>query len=778
MKRVLLSFVLLLLWAGMLPAAAAEQVRLLLKWHHQFQFAGYYAAIERGYFAAEGLEVRLIERDPQVNNVQQVLKGEVDYSIADSVLLLYQQQGAGLRIVAPIFQHSPNVIITLASSGIVAPQDLIGRRVRLYSNETDGFPIMALLAEQGVFEQGFIRQPFGEDYGVLARGETDAMHGYSSNEPFLLREQGLDVHLIHPAHYGIDLYGDMLFTSERETREHPERVKAMRRAVLRGWEYALDHKEEIARLIRAKYSQRKSLAALLYEAHALEQAVDRFTVPLGTLDTGRLQHIVGIYARHGLLDRQFSPEQSVFFDRPPGEGQLLSDEEQAFLQQHRVLRVGVDRDWYPLDFVTAEGRHGGIAADYLALLSQRLGVTFEVETRQPWSRVLDMMYKRELDILAMAASTPERTAYASFTKPYIRSPMVIVTNTDADYIADAAVLRGKPVAVVRSYASHEWLERNHPELDLRVVDTTIDGLERVAAGEMFAFVDNLASVSFLIKQHGLSNLKVSGQFPVAFDLAMGVRSDWPMLRNILQKGLDSITPEERAAIYNKWVRLDYETRLDFTRVAPYFIGLLLVLTLVALDGWRTRRLHRRLHVANQQLQRAEEQLRATNRELERLAITDKLTGVYNRLKLDAVLAQQAAHAQRYNRPLSVVIFDLDNFKQVNDTYGHQVGDVVLQAFAQLVQNTIRKSDVFGRWGGEEFLLVCPETDVLGAAELADKIRLQMRGASFIEGFTQTVSGGVAQLREGQSLAEWIVLCDKLLYLAKQGGRDRIVTDRA
>lgn len=767
MKRTLFLILSFLLLVG--NAAAVEKVSLQLKWHHQFQFAGYYAALEQGYFAAEGLQVELRERDLNANNILQVLNGEADYGIADSVLLLYQEQGAGLRIVAPIFQHSPNVIITLASSGIASPQDLVGRRVRLYNNETEGFPIMAMLAEQGVFERGFIRQPFSSDYGVLARGETDAIYGYSSNEPFMLQQQGLEVHLIHPAHYGIDMYGDMLFTSEREALAHPERVRAMRRAVIRGWEYALNNKEEIARLILEKYSRRKPLEALLYEAHAIEQAVARFTVPLGTLDVGRLRHIAAIYARHGLLDAQFSPERSMFFDRRPDDGVNLSAEEAAFLQQHNVLRVGVDRDWYPLDFVDADGRHSGIAADYLSLLSQRLGVTFEVETRQPWSRVLEMVRDRELDMLAMAAHTPERAAYANFTRPYIRSPMVIVTNTSADYIADAAELGGRRVAVVKGYASHDWLVANHPELDLHTVASTVEGLELVATGDMYALVDTLVSVSFLIKQQGLSNLKVSGQFPMAFDLAVGARNDWPLLRGILQKGLDSISQQERDEIYNRWVRLSYETQLDFSKVLPYFAALAIVLALVMLDAWRVRRLHRRL-------QQAKDQLRETNRELEHLAITDKLTGVHNRLKLDAVLAQQVAQAQRYDRALSVVIFDLDNFKQVNDTYGHRVGDVVLQAFAQLVLNSIRKSDVFGRWGGEEFLLICPETDVAGAAELAEKIRAQLAALPFAEGFTQTVSSGVAQLLQGQSLEDLLSLADRLLYLAKTKGRDRVIAD--
>ena len=752
-----------------------ETIRIQLKWFHQFQFAGYYAAIEQGYFAEEGLKVELLERDPAVNNILQVLQGEVEYGIADAALLLYQDKGAGVHIVAPILQHSPNVIMTLASSNIVSPQDLIGRQVRLYDNETEGFPIMAMLAEQGVLQRGIIRQPYSRDLDVLVRGESDAIYGYSSNEPYLFRERGIDVHLIHPAHYGIDMYGDMLFTSMAEAKENPERVKAVRRAVLRGWEYALDHKEEVARLILDKYSQRKSLDALMYEAHALDHATNRFTVPLGTLDRGRLQHIANIFSRHGLLDEHFSINEQVFFDRGhAGQSLRLNDEEIAFLNRHKRIRVAVDRDWYPMDFVDEHGKHSGIAADYLALLSKRLGITFEVDTEHSWSEVMEMVRARELDMFAMAANTPERSQYTHFTRPYIRSPMVIVTNQDVDYIDGAAGLRGKRIAVVKGYASHEWLRSNHPDLDLRLMDTTVEGLERVATGEVFAFVDNLASVSFLIKQQGLSNLKVSGQLPIAFDLAMGVRSDWPLLQGILQKGLDAISPEEKDAIYEKWVRLEVETRIDFSKVAPYFIALVLILALVAFDALRMRRMHHQLRHTNLKLRQAESLLTEQNQQLERLSITDKLTDIYNRFKLDAALSEQQALAERYHRPLSVVMFDLDNFKDVNDTYGHHAGDEVLKVFASLVNQSVRKTDIFGRWGGEEFMLICPETDAQIAFELADRIRTRLTMQSFAEGFTQTVSAGVAQYHSGQTLTEWVIDCDKRLYQAKQEGRNRVV----
>lgn len=753
-----------------LTLQAADPVTLQLKWHHQFQFAGYYAAIEKGFFAQEGLDVTLLERDPEKNNILQVLNGEADYGIADSALFLYQAHKVGVRIVAPIFQHSPNVLITLKSSGINSPQDLVGKRVRFYQNDAEGFPIMAMLAEYRVLEQGVIRQPFTKNFDVLLNGETDAIYGYSTNEPYLLREKGADVHILNPVNYGVDVYGDMLFTSSIEVENNYQRVEAMRRAVIKGWQYALDNKAEIAQLIIDKYSSAKSFEALMFEAQGIEQVVSRYTVPIGTIDRGRLQHVSKLFARQGLLDIEFSIEKNIYNRPMQNAGEInLTSEEEIFIAENKTIRVGIDRNWYPFDFVNKQGRHDGIAADYLNLLSQRLGLIFEVERNANWSDTLRLMREDQLDMLAMAANTPERSKYASFTRPYLRSPMVIVTDQTIDFLDGVNGLQTKKVAVVKDYASHEWLKNHHPELDLVEVDTTTEGLRKVALGEAFAFVDNLASVSFLIKQEGLVNLKISGQLPYSFDLAMGVRNDQPLLQSILQKGLDSITPQEQDAIYEKWVRLEYDTRVDYSKVLPAFIGISIILLLVVLYTLRLKALHGRLQIA-------EEMLIEKNVELEKLSITDKLTGAYNRHKLDAALQEHIAVAHRYERPLSIILFDLDYFKNINDQYGHQVGDEVLQVFSRLVKKSVRKSDVFGRWGGEEFLLICPETNRAQALDLANKIRWLTSDFHFKQGFYQNVSCGVTDLKSGQTADQIISHCDKLLYEAKNTGRDRAVTD--
>jgi polar amino acid transport system substrate-binding protein len=176
-----------------LPLFALDKISLQLKWYHQFQFAGYYAALEQGYYRDEGLDVTIKDRNPEINNIDQVLKGESQYGIADTVLLVYQAQKKPIVIVAPILQHSPNVFIALASSGIDSPSKMIGKRVAFYTNDADALGLLAMLHENDVIQQGFKRIRTYFDVNELTKRRVDVTYGYSTNEPYALREKGFKI---------------------------------------------------------------------------------------------------------------------------------------------------------------------------------------------------------------------------------------------------------------------------------------------------------------------------------------------------------------------------------------------------------------------------------------------------------------------------------------------------------------------------------------------------------------------------------------------------------
>lgn len=179
-----------------------------------------------------------------------------------------------------------------------------------------------------------------------------------------------------------------------------------------------------------------------------------------------------------------------------------------------------------------------------------------------------------------------------------------------------------------------------------------------------------------------------------------------------------------------------------------------------------------------QLRKTQEQLLAQNAQLERLSVTDQLTGLFNRLQLDRALEEEHSRNMRYGTHFCLLLLDVDNFKAVNDTYGHQTGDEVLIGVATVLREGVREVDVVGRWGGEEFLIICRETLLPGALVLAEKLRHTIESQIFEAVGTMTASLGVAEFRAGEVLTETISRADAALYHAKRGGRNRVENGEA
>jgi len=757
------------------PLLALEKVSIQLKWHHQFQFAGYYAALEKGYYQKEGLDVTLKDRNISKNNIEQVLRGESQYGIADSVLFLYQASKEGIVIVAPIFQHSPNVLITLKSSGIDSPYKLIGKRVALYPNDADGLPILAMLHETGVLEKGVQRVNTNFDMKALINGKVDAHHGYITNEPYMMLRQGIETNIIHPQHFGVDLYGDMLFTTQNELHTHSKRVAAIKRATIQGWQYALTHKEEIINLIRTKYAPDKTLDQLHYEADGIQSVIDASTIPIGTLDYGRFEYIQNLLKRHGLIDTAIPLDEYLYRDAHPTSINL-TDEEREWLRAHPVIHTAIDTDWAPFEYLNQEGKYQGIAADYLALISQKLGVKFEPYTKGVWKDAVALMEQHQLDMYPCAVKTPQRESYALFTPPYLNFRMVIATTDEIGYIDGIHELEGKTVAVARGYLAHETLKRYYPQIKRFEVDTIAEGLEAVSSGQAFAFIDNTAAISYAIKNGGYSNLKISGELPYRFELAMGVRRDWPIFADIMEKALASITPEERDAIYSRHIKIEYTQQITWERIGKIVLPFVLVVAILLYYTRKLRNMNRIYKMTTESLKLTQKELEAANARLQSLSTTDSLTGIANRYLLDKTLEQALQSAKRYERALSLIMVDLDFFKQVNDTFGHHAGDEVLKASADVLRLNCRKSDIVGRWGGEEFLIICPETSEREAIALAEKLRTLFEASLFIPKYTQTASFGVSAYNGSDTLETFIIHADEALYKAKTSGRNRVCSN--
>lgn len=161
--------------------------------------------------------------------------------------------------------------------------------------------------------------------------------------------------------------------------------------------------------------------------------------------------------------------------------------------------------------------------------------------------------------------------------------------------------------------------------------------------------------------------------------------------------------------------------------------------------------------------------------IEELSVTDKLTGLYNRLKLDELMLIKIEAFRRYNVDFSIILLDIDNFKSVNDTYGHDVGDYVLQTIAKTLRTHIRITDIIGRWGGEEFLIICNNTNLDNSKILAENIRKIVENIKFDKVGTKTISLGLSEFQKDDDVKSIFKRADDALYEAKTTGKNKVCT---
>lgn len=316
--RPLLAWLSALLLAGALSPAAARggetvPVRLQLLWYHQFQYAGYYAAKAQGYYRRAGLDVDIrhggfdaVGRAP--DPLREVVSGRADFGIARSELLMHHARGEPVVVLANLMQRSPLVLMTLARHGFSRLEQIGQRPVSITlpgaGPRVSAEPLATLLAA-GLSPASLNNTPPRWDLQELLSGETQLMPAYLTDGPYRVRQLGATPVIIRPNDYGIDFYGDLLFTRRALLEDHPGRVAAFRRATLEGWAYALEHVDEVIELILRDYPERNAGVTrdlLRHEAEQIRRLMQPELIQIGHINPQRWQDIAEIYTRLGLID--------------------------------------------------------------------------------------------------------------------------------------------------------------------------------------------------------------------------------------------------------------------------------------------------------------------------------------------------------------------------------------------------------------------------------------------------------------------------------------------
>lgn len=319
-RTVLISVFLLIFVSGLHFGEGRDTLVLQLKWFHQFQFAGYYMASEKGFYSEQDLNVEIREGGPDIPVDRIVDSGEADFGVLGSELIISRANGLNLVVLAPVMQHSMRTIIARADRNIQSIHDLGGKTVMLNINELPEFEAMFRSEGMDLNQLSVIPKDRTANAKFIA-GEIDAMNGSIANQPFLFRNRNIEVVLIRPVNYGIDFYGDTLFTTEDHAEKEPETVQAFLDASLKGWEYAFSHPGETIRVIIEKFNSAKTEEQLFYEYQELRDLIHPDLVEIGQNSMARWERILHYYQELGIVDDSFSFD-GFYFD-PSGDRMRL-----------------------------------------------------------------------------------------------------------------------------------------------------------------------------------------------------------------------------------------------------------------------------------------------------------------------------------------------------------------------------------------------------------------------------------------------------------------------
>jgi len=993
---------------GAVAAEEREAVTLQLKWTHLFQFAGFYMAKEKGYYADAGLDVEIRPKGKNINIVDDVLAGRAAYGVSDSALVLERMQGRPVVALEALFQHSPLVLLSLKSAGIDSVEKLRGKRVMISAESAQNVSVVAMLKSHGLTGNAFERVPMSFDLEDLVSGKVDAFTAYVTDQPLELDRRGIAYTMLNPIDYGFDFYGDILFTSEAELRQNPERARRFARASMKGWRYAFTHMEESVDVIDRLYTKGAvSRAKLLAEAKALQRISGITEGSFGRLDSAKIATIANTFAVLGLavgsaerlknfvydteamqlspeerafvaehplvrvanasdwapfdfndegtpkgysvdymrllaqkigirlefvtdswthLDRMFregnvdvvqgfaqlperdayalysdtylvnekvivtqhgedaiasmkdlegkrialirgwavseiirkhlegfvpvevgSPEEALdavaygqadaavlnyatasyymkqkmlgnlkiagrFADADEGTAlhigirkewpllqglfnkalQAVSDEElmalndrwlaafesanpvaglhlsavdRAYLKRKERLTACVDPNWMPLESLE-NGVYTGLGADYLELFSARLGIPIEVVPTKNWHESVEFARARRCDLMVLSMDTPSRARYFNVTKPLLSLPLVLATRMDAWFYTELGELGGARIGMVENYEMADVLSRKYPQIDFVYVDSIREGLDMVDRGELWGFLDAFPALGYVIRNHYPGSIKIAGRFEESWELGMALRNDEPRLHAIFEKAVDSITPEERRTIENKWLGIQYERGVDyalFWKIAGVFTLIVIVILLR----------HRHLLRHQRELDQKNRELEEQKARVAFIAYHDTLTGLPNRVSFKETLHHAITVAERHGTRLAVLVIDLDRFKFINDTLGHQTGDSLIKEFALRVREVLRESDTLARYGGDEFIVLTESLKQANdVAVVAEKILSVLQETAAVDRYalSMTASIGISLYPDdAQDAAGLMQNADSAVHLAKEEG---------
>lgn len=636
-------FVYLLLIQILNAEESLKKVTLQLSWFNQFQFAGYYVAKEKGFYKELGLDVDIKAFDPEMDVIKEISSRNVDFAIGRETLIIEKAKHDDIISLYALFQTSPLVLLSLKKSNIDTINDFSNKTIMTTIDDVAEASIKAMISSHKIDFKELKFIPHTHNINDLINKKTDVISAYLSKSPYELEKLGVEYNIFSPKEYGFDMYSDFLYTNKKLVIHDNELVIKFKEASLKGWEYAFNNIEESVKLILEKYnSQNLTKEELIYEAKQLKILAYENVDTLGKIDKNKVQRIHDLYNIMGLLPKKidindFVYEKNKFLN-------IFSFEEQQFIKSKPILKVGIRNDFKPFTFSNNLGEREGIIHDYLNLISERTGFKFKYEINTE-EELLKKLKNNEIDLIPILSNYEQLNDF-KFSKSYFQINSNLLNISNSNHIINDEIFILKNLKdLMNDKLSHLLISK-----DL-----------------ILSYISNKEIIN--------TNLILPEGKTQYLDIKMIFNKESNILENIVSKTL-TITNEDVNFIQNKWNLFIKENFSWFILNKIFFMFIIILFAVI----YKQIALHR----INQKLRNNKLELEVANSELKELAEKDALTKLYNRRFFINIANNIISLERKENKETSLLMFDIDNFKKINDNYGHPIGDLVLSNLGKIL----------------------------------------------------------------------------------------------
>ncbi len=708
-------FIFILFGSVFLYSKELINVSVQLNWKHQFEFAGFYMAKEKGFYKDVGLYVDIKELKQETNIVDDVLKGKSTFGIGYPTLVLDRANGKNIVLLAAILQSSPLVLVSLKSSGINSFKDFKNKRVMMNESASKNAAIISMFLANNVdFNSIKLVENSFNIYDLINK-KVDAMSVFVSDEIYTLKRLGLDYKIWDPKDYGFDFYDEILFTSQKELTNHPDIVRNFTIATIKGWKYAFSHISETIDIIQKRYnSQKKSRKALFYEAITLKNLAYYHIKRFGYIDSDKIQRIYDIYNFMGLTKSKIDMDKFIYKLYAEEKGDL-TQKEIDYLKRKKTIKLCANPNWRPIEFVD-KGEPKGISIDTLDIIFDNLGINYKYVKTNSWSESQKFLKERKCDILPSAIKTASRLKYANFTKPYLKYNLVIVTRDDKPLVQNLESIIDKTMSRKKGSGLIEKLRKKYPHIKIVETKDYKEAFKMVEDGDVYFTIATVPVLSYYKNRYDFSHLQIAGYTKGKYNLCIAVRKDDPVLLDILDKELIKIPKGMQKIIFDKWTNKKYITKNNYSLIF-WIVGVfILIIFIIIVRNIFISRYNKKLEI---EIQKAKQEIELKHKQLlqqSRLAqmgemismiahqwrqplsaISSAASALQLKSKLNRLDKEQAEELSgriiEYSQHLSSTIDDFRSFFRDNKSKKSITYDEIIKSTLNIVEESMKNKNI-------------------------------------------------------------------------------------